>query len=172
MHNTINYLRDTENLLTLIAIIGVTFLIATIVRKILQHSIEKKIKRHNTDLTTFHFIQNLVTLTIYLVGIGWALLTLPISSTYAHTLLASAGASTLIMGFAAQQVLGNIVSGVYLIITKPFKVHDIIEISSNKGRVIEINLHETILETEDDKHHIIIPNSVMSAGIIVNYSRK
>ncbi len=113
-------------------------------------------------------IRDLVTLTIYLVGVGWVLLTLPISATYAHTLLASTGASTLIIGFASQQVLGNMVSGIYLIMRKSYKVNDIIEISGSIGKVIEINIHETVLTSADGKR-ITIPNTLVSTAIIIHH---
>jgi small conductance mechanosensitive channel len=92
----------------------------------------------------------LIIATIYFVGFGWAFLTLPITKTFAHSLLAGAGASTLIIGFASKQVLSNMISGVFIIMNKPFKINDLIEIQGNHGKVIEIALHDTIIENEED----------------------
>ncbi len=170
MHETKIFLSDTENLLVLGLIVLLTSLVATVVRWFMHKRIEKKLKLPKHDLTVYKFIRDLVTLTIYLVGIGWALLTLPISATYAHTLLASAGASTLIIGFASQQVLGNIISGIYLILKRSYKVNDIIEISSSKGKVVEINIHETVLTSMDGKQRITIPNSLVSTAIIIHHT--
>lgn len=165
--------NSVDNLLVFGGILLLTFLFATIVRRILKNKLQKKLQEHESDLTSFKFIRDLITFTIYLVGIGWALLTLPISKTYAHTLFASAGASTLIVGFASQQVLSNLMSGIFIVIKRPFKVNDIIEISGNIGKVIELNIHETILETIDEpKKTIIIPNSLISNSIIINHNKK
>ncbi len=162
-----------KNLLVFGGILLLTFLFVSMVRRVLKNKLEKKLQEHQSDLTSFKFIRDLITFTIYLVGIGWALLTLPISKTYAHTLFASAGASTLIIGFASQQVLSNLMSGIFLVIKRPFKVNDIIEVSGNIGKVTELNIHETILETIDEpKKIVIIPNSLISSGIIINHSGK
>lgn len=164
---------NLNNLFVFGGIMLLTFILASIARKLLKNKIAKKLEEHDSDLTSFKFIRDLITFTIYLVGVGWALLTLPISKTYAHTLFASAGASTLIIGFASQQVLSNLMSGIFIVIKRPFKVNDIIEVSGNIGKVIELNIHETILETiEEPKKWIIIPNSLISNSIIINRNIK
>ena len=63
--------------------------------------------------------------------------------------------------------MSNILSGTFLIINKPFKINDIIEIQSNHGKVLELNLHDTIIEDEEG-NKIIIPNSLISNGVIKN----
>jgi small-conductance mechanosensitive channel len=164
-------LADSESLVIFGIIIAVTILIAVIVGNYLQRKLIKKAKEQNVDITSFSFIKHVVTATIYLFGFGWALLSLPISATFAHSLFAGAGASTLILGFASQQVLSNVMSGVFLIIKRPFKINDIIEIQGNKGKVLELNLHDTIIEDEE-KNRIIIPNALISNGVIKNMTKK
>lgn len=168
MNKTKALFKDSESLIIFGIIIGVTILVAILIRRYLQNKIAKRLLSEGADITSFLFIRDIVTYTIYLLGFGWAFLSLPISSSYAHSLFAGAGASTLILGFAAQQVLSNFMSGVFVILKRPFKVSDIIEISGNKGVVKEINLHETILE-KDDKTRIIIPNSLVSNAVIIHY---
>lgn len=164
-------LTDSETLLIFGTIIALTILIATIIRKYLHRVLVKRSQNQNVDVTSFVFIKHIVTATIYLFGFGWALLTLPISNTFAHSLFAGAGASTLILGFASQQVLGNVMSGVFLVLKRPFIINDIIEVQGNRGKVVELNLHDTIIEDEE-KNLIIIPNALISNGIIKNIERK
>lgn len=172
MHDLRIFMSDAENIISLGLIILITFVVATIVRKVFKKHIEERLKAHDSDLTVYKFIRDLITLIIYLFGVGWALLTLPISANYAHTFFAGAGASTIILGIASQQVLGNIISGVYIVFTRPFKLNDIIEISGNKGKVVEINIHKTVLESIDTSSKIIIPNALVSSSIVINHSRK
>ncbi|HRN38107.1 MAG: mechanosensitive ion channel family protein [Flavobacteriales bacterium] len=171
MHKARIILSDTESLATLGFFILATFTLASAVRWLMRRRIERKLAAAEADLTVYKFIRDLVTLTIYLVGIGWALLTLPISATYAHTLLVSAGASTLIIGFASQQVLGNIISGIYLVMRRSYRLNDIIEINGSKGKVVEINIHETVLTSMDGKQRITIPNTLVSTAIIIHHQQ-
>ena len=165
MKKLTNLFNDTESLIIFGVIVGLTFVIATIVNRYIFKNLIYKNKVLGTDVTSFIFLKNIILLTIYLVGIGWGLLTLPITKNFAHSLFAGAGATTLIIGFASQQVLSNLISGVFIIINKPFKINDIIEIQGNNGKVIEITWHDTIIEDENSVK-TIIPNSMISNSII------
>ncbi len=160
-------LSDYRSLITFSIIIISTIIIATFVGKYLQILLAKKSKEQNADITSFLFIKHVIRATIYLLGFGWAMLSLPISSNFGHSLFAGAGMSTLILGFASQQILSNLMSGIFLILQKPFKVNDIIEIQGNRGKVLELNLHDTIIE-DTENNIIIIPNALISNGIIKN----
>ncbi len=160
-------LADSETLITFGLIVAATFLIASLVGRYMQRVLRKKAEEQKADITSFVFVKHVITTTIYLFGLGWALLSLPISVTFAHSLFAGAGVSTLILGFASQQVLGNVMSGIFLILKRPFKIGDTIEIQGNQGKVIELNLHDTVIE-EENGNCIIIPNALISNGIIKN----
>ena len=160
-------LADSESLLIFGITVIVTILIATIISQYLNKKLKKRAIQQNADVTSFFFIKGVVVATVYLFGFGWALLSLPIAATYAHTLFAGAGVSTIILGLASQQVLGNIMSGLFLIIKKPFKINDTIEIQGNRGKVVELNLHDTVIEDEE-QNKIIIPNTLISNGVIKN----
>ena len=142
-------------------VVGIfTILIATFLSKFLQKKIVEKTKEHQIDVTSFFFIKHLVVAIVYFLGFGWAMLLLPITRTFAHSLLAGAGATTLILGFATQNVFNNLISGIFLVLYRPFKINDLVEIQGNIGTVIEINLNATILKDENgDK--IIIPSSLI-----------
>ena len=158
-------LNDTESLIIFGVIVLLTFIVATIVNKYIFRNLINKNKVLGSDVTSFIFLKNIILLTIYLVGIGWGLLTLPITKNFAHSLFAGAGATTLIIGFASQQVLSNLINGVFIIINKPFKIGDQIEIQGNIGKVVEITWHDTIIENENSVKSII-PNSLISNSII------
>jgi small conductance mechanosensitive channel len=148
-----------------------TIFLAFVIRRYLEKLLQRKTIEQNSKITSFRFIKHFITATIYLVGFGWALLSLPISQSYATTLFAGAGASTLIVGFASQQLLSNVMSGIYLVLKRQFKINDIIEVAGNRGRVVELNLHDTIIEDEE-KNLVIIPNTMISNGVIKNIKKK
>lgn len=74
-----------------------------------------------------------------------------------------------IVGFAAQNSLSNIISGIFIIMFKPFRVGDTINIDLQKGVVEDITLRHTVIKDYENRR-IIIPNSIISNKTIVNSS--
>lgn len=81
------------------------------------------------------------------------------------------GASVLAIGLSLQGSLGNLASGLLVLTIKPFKVGDWIKVQSNFGKVMEIGIFNTTIVTPGNKT-LIIPNSLMSSDVIVNYSER
>ena len=81
------------------------------------------------------------------------------------------GAAGLAIGLSLQGSLSNFASGVMIIAFRPFKVGDFIEASGVAGVVEGIQIFSTQMRTGDNKA-IIIPNSNITGGNIVNYSAK
>jgi small conductance mechanosensitive channel len=80
---------------------------------------------------------------------------------------ASIGTITgLVVGFASQNIIGNIIAGLYLIILRPFKLGDEITVFSNTGVIFDIGLISTKLYTNDNKI-VLVPNSSMVTTTIV-----
>lgn len=88
----------------------------------------------------------------------------------AGSILAGAGISALIFGFAFKDILENFLAGFILAIQKPFKVGDIIEVNSYKGPVKALELRSTLMRLADGRD-IWIPNSLIVKGILTNYTR-
>lgn len=151
-------INDSGTYILFVTIIIATFIAVRLVKKYLKEKIIDKALHHQIDATSFIFINHMVVSIIYFLGFGWALLLLPITHSFAHSLLAGAGASTLILGFASQQLFTNLISGVFLVIVRPFKIGDTIEFQDKQGKVTEITLNATIL-TDSDNNRIIIPSS-------------
>jgi len=80
------------------------------------------------------------------------------------------GAAGLAIGLALQGSLSNFAGGVLILIFKPYKVGDIIETLNQKGKVKEIQIFNTILETPEHKT-IILPNGAVSNAFIVNHTK-
>jgi small-conductance mechanosensitive channel len=150
----------SETLVLFVVIAAATIVTAILLGKFLQKEINEKARDHHVDTTGFVFLKHIMVSTVYCLGFGWALLSLPITHTFAHSLLAGAGATTLILGFASQQIFTNLLSGVFLVIKRPFKINDNIEFRGSIGKVIEINL-SSILIQDDIGDITIIPSSLI-----------
>ena len=87
------------------------------------------------------------------------------------SVIALLGAAGLAVGLALQGTLTNFAGGVLLLIFKPFKIGDLVEAQGKKGIVTEIQIFTTLIVTEDNKT-VFIPNSMLSNGIIENYTYK
>ncbi|MFH0904343.1 MAG: mechanosensitive ion channel family protein [Methanobacteriota archaeon] len=84
--------------------------------------------------------------------------------------LAAAGIMGIIIGFAAQTSVSNIISGFFLLADKPFEIGEAIEIDGQAGHVLDISLLSTRIRTFDNRY-LRIPNSTVANAKIVNISR-
>lgn len=84
-------------------------------------------------------------------------------------LVAGLGVTGFIVGFAFQESLGNLASGLMIAINEPFKKGDFIEAAGHAGSVVEVDMMATVLATPDNKK-IVVPNKSVWGGPIVNYS--
>jgi len=85
--------------------------------------------------------------------------------------IAVLGAAGLAVGLALQGALANFAAGVLILLFKPIKIGDLVEIAGQTGKVEEIQIFTTVLVTPDLRT-IIIPNGHVTGGPITNYSAK
>jgi small-conductance mechanosensitive channel len=82
-------------------------------------------------------------------------------------ILASTAVLGLIVGFAAQHTIGNMVAGVQLAVTQPIKIGDPVTFDKVEGRVTDITLSYTYVDPGDGTS-VVIPNQLLVEGIIHN----
>jgi len=124
------------------------------------------ISKSNVDNSLKPFLQNLVVISLRLMVFIVVLGTMGVEMTSFAALLASAGVA---VGLALSGTLQNFAGGVVLLVLKPFKVGDFIEMGQNKGVVTGIQVFYTYLKTADNRV-IIIPNGAVSSGALINYT--
>lgn len=108
--------------------------------------------------------------TIYLLAL---LVTLPVAGVEVSSLLTGSALLTAVIGLSMRDTLGNVFAGLALQAQRPFAVGDWIQfdgVATHVGRVVEINWRATTLVTLDAVE-IVVPNAMLGAGLIVNFSR-
>lgn len=165
--------KETFWIIGKIAIVIVSaFAINFIVRFLVTSYFKRESPRINVDPTTYSFVKNAFTFLMVVVTIITVIYMIPPFKQIAMTLFAGAGILAAIVGFASQAAFSNIINGIFLVIFKPFRIGDLIEIGKQQeyiGRVEDITLRHTIIKNFENKR-IIVPNTVISNEIIVNRS--
>jgi small conductance mechanosensitive channel len=153
-------------LLINVTMAAVIFFVGRWIAKILSDLLEKGLHHARMDATLGKFIRNLAYFAMLAFVAIAALNRLGVQTASA---VAAIGAAGLAVGLALQGSLSNFAAGVLLIIFKPFKVGDFVEISGAKGIVQEIQIFNTVLHSLDNVQ-IVIPNAHVTGGNILNYT--
>lgn len=124
------------------------------------------LKRENIDDTLGNFFGSIVR---WAITAAVFITALQVFGVQATSFAAVLGALTLAIGLSMQGALGNIASGVMIMIFRPYKLGDYVEAAGVAGSVKDINLFQTVLATVDNVK-IMVPNSQAIAGVIKNYS--
>jgi small-conductance mechanosensitive channel len=119
--------------------------------------------------TRLRMIRRLVFVTIVVIGVGIALSQFDNLNKLANAVLASGAVLGLVLGFAAQKVLANPLAGIMLAITQPIRIGDKVTIEDETGRVDDLTLSHTFINTGDGRL-VIVPNESVATNVIVNRS--
>ena len=164
---------DWEKIKYIVLIIAVlvgAFILSAVLRKLLNLFINRNAKKWHTDPTNFSFLKNSVSFIVFTIAIVYIFISVPFLEDINTAVFTGAGIAAAAIGFASQKALSNIISGIFILIFKPFRVDDIIEINSaNKGTVEEVTLRHTIIKDFENRR-IVVPNSVISDATIINSS--
>lgn len=125
-------------------------------------------QRKETDATIASFVQSIAGIAMTIVLVIITIGVLGIDTTSFAALLAGGGMA---IGMALNGTVQNFAGGIMILIFKPFKAGDYIESQGYSGTVSEVTITSTKLVTTDNRV-IIIPNGLMSNGIINNFSNR
>ncbi len=140
-----------------------------VVRYFFRRSLERQGKIV-LDETRVSFAQQIVVAAVYIIGVAAILSLIPGMEKVSNSILASAGIGAMAVGLAAQGALSNIVGGMFIIFSRPFKVGDYIMVDDIvKGTVVEITLRHTVIKNSENRM-ILVPNSTMNSSTIINSS--
>jgi small-conductance mechanosensitive channel len=164
----------TSGLIAAVVILVLTFVVAEVVDRLMRRhggGISRAISRTLpvADETRLRVARRLCVATIVFVGIMAALAKLPEVGTLAQGLLASAGVTALIVGFAARSVLANLVSGIIVALAQPVRIGDYVAVDELQGVVEEVRLTYSYIRA-DDNSRIVIPNEQLGSKVIRNFT--
>ena len=151
-----------EKIVPFILILVVGFLLI----KIIMNILEKTLAKSKLEKAAHGLIKSLIRVVLYLLLGLIAASSLGIDVT---GVIALASVLTLAVSLSVQNALTNVIGGITLLYTKPFKSGDYVEIAAESGTVEEIGMSYTKLMTPDNKV-IYIPNSAVVSADIVNFT--
>jgi small conductance mechanosensitive channel len=157
-----------------VAYFAATLIVAWVVDRLMRrHSqtLRKVFRRELTasEATRIRMVRRLTVAAILFVGIALALIQLPQVGTLARGMIASAGITALIIGFASRSVIANLVAGVIIAFSQPVRIGDYVVVDDLYGSVEEIGLTYTYIRTLDNRR-VVIPNEQLASKVIQNYT--
>lgn len=144
------------------------FFIGKLVAKRVSDWIEERMLKAKVDKAVAGFASSIL---YALMFAGIVLMALGQVGVETTSFIAILGAAGLAVGLALQGSLSNFASGVLIILLRPFRAGDFIDAGGQMGTIDRIELFHTYLKTGDNRV-IIMPNSAIMDGAIVNYSRE
>ena len=128
---------------------------------------EKLMEKSKVDETLRKFLCTIIYAMLIVLVVLSALSTLGVNTTSFAAIVAAGG---LAIGLALKDSLSNFASGVMIIMFKPYKVGDFVNMAGTAGIVKEVHIFNTFLRTPDNRE-IIVPNGAITSGNIENFSK-
>lgn len=120
--------------------------------------------------TQLQFIERLVLIFVWIIGIGLSLMAMESVRKLGGGLLASAGIVSVVMGFAAQKSLGNLLAGFQIAFTQPLRIDDVVVVEGEWGRIEEITLTYLVVRIWDLRR-LIVPITYFTEKPFENWTR-
>jgi small-conductance mechanosensitive channel len=144
------------------SVIAITLLIAKFVDWRIAHR-----ELAPGSATRYRVLRKTLVTAIIFIGIISALLVIPPVRALAGGILASSAVLGLVIGFASQRTIGNVVAGILIAITQPLRLGDRVTVEGTEGIVEEIGLTYTWIRTRDNDR-LVVPNERLASESIRN----
>lgn len=151
-------------------VFGVILLVGfVIIGKVVQGFSRKRLIHRMDDLLMVNFISRMLFLAFATIGVLIFLGKVGLDKA-AGGLVAGAGVSALILGFAFKDIGENFLAGFFLAFSRPFGIGDVIEVEDMKGTVKALSFRNSHIRTFDGKD-IFVPNAMLMKNPLINYTR-
>ncbi len=144
------------------------WIIGNYVIKVAIKVLGKLLDKSKIEETVKRFIKNLVKVLLKVILLVAIIQEFGVETT---SIVALIGGLSLAVGLAFQGALSNFAGGLLILLFKPFKLGDFVDINGNLGVVEDIEMIATKLKTPDNKI-VIVPNGTAANATLVNYSAK
>jgi len=149
-----------EHLLSAIAIFVAIYIVGRVMRMIVLWAM----RRSKADRQVRTLVRNLITVTTYVIAVISALVVYGVN---VAVIVTAAGVGTVAIGLAFQDLLRNVLAGIWLLLEQPFRLGDTISVLDQTGAVQNITLRTTTLRTGIGEL-AILPNLTVFTGIVIN----
>jgi len=167
--NEATWIALTDTIIKIIIVLVLSKVIITVAKKTLRNIFLVRAKsplrtNERRETTLLKLLENIITYVIYFIS---AIMILEYCGFAVKGLLAGAGIVGLAVGFGAQSLVKDIISGFFIIFEDQFSVGDYIKINTFEGEVLEIGLRTTKLKSKTGELHLIPNGSILQ---VTNYS--
>ncbi|MBI5523122.1 MAG: mechanosensitive ion channel family protein [Desulfarculus sp.] len=168
-------LLDPETLLGAVVVAVLIALACSVASRLLGRVVRRssglitRLARGQVDETVLRYALRIKTVLVFLMGGVFYASLVPALRGLLGTLVASAGITALVMGFAAKSTMANLIAGLSLAFYRPIRIGDKVTIEGEYGTVEDITLRHTIVRTWEAKR-LVIPNEKIDQMTLVNYS--
>jgi small-conductance mechanosensitive channel len=141
-----------------------------VVTSIVAKVVDWRISKRSLDpsvATRYGVLRRILMAAIVFVGVLSALLVVPQVRAVAGGVLASSAVIGLVIGFASQRTIGNVVAGLLIAVSQPLRLGDEVEVEGTQGVVEEIGLTYTWIRTRDNDR-LVVPNEKLASETIRN----
>lgn len=134
----------------------------------LQRKLKVRLVRRMDDPLLANFLSVFFRLSILMVGLMIVFRVVGLTGVVSG-LLAGAGISAFVIGFALKDIGENFLAGILLAFKRPFRIGDMVNIDNLRGKVITLNLRDTQIKTVDGKD-VFIPNAQIIKNPLINFT--
>ncbi|HEX5470126.1 MAG TPA: mechanosensitive ion channel domain-containing protein [Gaiellaceae bacterium] len=150
-----------------VLVAGIVVLLTLALARLLDRALVRRLKLSPDVMTRYSVVRRTIVAAVVVVGGLSALLVIPEVRAVASSILASSAVIAIIIGFAAQSTLSNVVAGILIAFTQPLRLGDQVEVGTAVGTVEEIGLIYTLVRSpEGARYHV--PNTRMASDTIRN----
>ena len=144
------------------------FIVGRFIIKLINRLVASILQRRHIEISVQTFLSSLVNIILTILLIITVIGALGVNTTSFAALIASAGVA---IGMALSGNLQNFAGGLIILLFKPYRVGDFIDVCGVQGTVSAVQIFHTILLTPDNKA-VYLPNGSTSSSTITNYSRE
>ena len=152
------------NIVAALAII----IVGLIVARIVSNTVNRLMRARHIDATVADFLSALVRYAVIAFTLIAALGRVGVQTA---SVIAVLGAAGLAVGLALQGSLSNLAAGVLLVVFRPFRAGEYVDLGGIAGTVLNVQIFSTTLRSADGKI-VVVPNGKIIAGNIINFSRE
>ncbi|AYA36200.1 mechanosensitive ion channel family protein [Hymenobacter oligotrophus] len=168
----VHYWEHLIELLPKVVVAIVLLVVAIFLSNRISHLVGGRLHARSHDPLLAEFLTRLTRWALILLGLTVVLQVLGMTGLVGG-MVAGAGLTAFVVGFALKDIAENFLAGVVLAFNRPFRIYDTIQIRDNQalmGRVEALNLRTTLIKTFDGKH-IYLPNAMVLREPLINYTR-